>query len=542
MVKYGARPYQAEAIVSALRGFEEDPELNTQLICAATGTGKTIIFSILAKHEESIGGRTLILAHTDELIDQAIDKLYRATGLKAAKEKAEHYAGRWAKTVVASVQTLSRPLRLQSWKKNHFTKIVVDEAHRSLADSYLNILKYFMEGGAKVIGVTATADRGDKRALGEFYQRIAYDYSLLRACRDGWLVRPIVKTMPLTIDLNGVRMKKTADGNDLDRQEVGRRLIPILEAIAQCIKAEIGTKKVLIFMPSVETAQMMAEALKVAGVSADWVCGDKKICPDRHKRVARHKAGHYQALVNMAILTEGYDDDTIDFIVCLRATKIRSLYAQIIGRGTRPHGSIVKALNAAPNAFERNEIIKNSCKPHITILDFLFLYEKHDLCRPASLVAANAEVEQAMSESKSAGDTIDLIAEEERAERDLLAKLEEDIQKHQNRKAEIVDPLAVATDLSDFSMASYEPDTKRESGPATAEQLRKLASNGIDTSKIRNYGHAKVVLEKLLRRHSLGLCNIRQLNFLTKLGIDATNMTYDEAAIHMSQWSNGGAQ
>lgn len=539
MTKYGARPYQAEAITSTLNAFEEDPEIKAQLICAATGTGKTIIFSVLAKHEESIGGRTLILAHTDELIDQAIDKLHRATGLKAAKEKAEHYAGRWAKTVVASVQTLSRSLRLQSWKKGHFTKIVVDEAHRSLAESYLTILRYFMEGGAKVIGVTATADRGDKRALGDFYQRIAYDYSLLKACRDGWLVKPIVKTMPLAIDLNGVKMKKTADGNDLDRQEVGRRLIPILEAIAGCIKAEVGSRKVLIFMPSVETAQMMADALNRAGVTADWVSGDKKICPDRRKRVARHKAGHFQALVNMAILTEGYDDDTIDFIVCLRATKIRSLYAQIIGRGTRPHGSIVKALNAAANAHERVEIIKQSVKPFITIIDFLFLYEKHDLCRPASLVAASEEVEKQMRESK-AGDVLDLIAEEERAERDLLAKLEQDISKNQNRQSETVDPLAAATDLSDFAMASYEPDTKKESSPATADQLHKLSANGIDTSKIRNYGHAKVVLDKLLRRHSLGLCNIRQLNFLRQIGLDASNMTYDEAAIQMTKWNMGG--
>ncbi|MCW5548610.1 MAG: DEAD/DEAH box helicase [Opitutaceae bacterium] len=539
MQRYGARRYQAEAVVSVGAGFAEDPEIKAQLVCAATGTGKTIIFSVLAKIEEAKGGRTLILAHTDELIDQAIDKLFRSTGLKAAKEKAQHYAGRWAKIVVGSVQTLHRTLRLTSWPKNHFTLIIVDEAHRSLAESYQTILQHFMAGGAKVVGVTATPDRGDKRALGEFYQRIAYDYGLRQACRDGWLVRPIVKTMPLSIDLNGVKTKKTADGNDLDRMEVGRRLVPFLGAIAENIKKEAGAKKVLIFMPSVETAQMMADALRAAGVSADWVCGDKKLCPDRTERVERHKAGRFQALVNMAILTEGYDDDSIEIIVCLRATKIRSLYAQIIGRGTRPMGNIVKQLNQASNALERQAIIAASDKPVVTILDFLWLYEKHDLCRPASLVAKDAAVEEQMEESSpAAGDVIDLLEAEERAERDLLQKLEEDLKKNQNKRSEVVDPLAVAADLADIELANYEAMTKRDARPATTEQLRKLLANGVDASKIKNYGHARATLDKIVRRHEAGLCNIRQLNFFTKLGVDASQMSQDEAFARMAEWES----
>lgn len=518
------RPYQTEAIAEILKGWE-DPAILHQLACVATGGGKTVIFSSLACQFAKEGRRVLILAHTDELIDQAKDKFERSTGMKAGKEKASSYASRFDKVVIGSVQTLQGDLRLSSWPKNHFYCVIVDEAHRSLAAGYQKVLQHFVAGGARVLGVTATADRGDKRALGEFYQRVAYDYGLLKAVRDGWLVRPIVKTMPITIDLRGVSTQKTAEGTDLNREEVGHRLAPFMDAIALEIKKEIGNEKVLLFLPSVETAQIMSRALNVAGVTSDWVCGEKKICPDRKDRVARHKAGKFQALCNMAVLTEGYDDDSVKNIVCLRATKIRSLYCQIIGRVTRPIASIVQALNNAANAAERVALIKNSEKPVGKVLDFLFLYEKHDLCTPASLVTKDERVKELMDMKDG-----DLVAAEEQAERDLLKKLEEDIKKNSRKRQTVVDPLALATELGDVDLATYEPVTAREALPATDEQKRVLTQNGINVEKVTCRGHASMIIDRIMKRHRNGLATMRQLNFFAKIGVDASAWTKDEAA------------
>lgn len=523
-MSYAARAYQTAAIVSLDEGWL-DPAIRHQLVCQATGTGKTVMFSQLAKREADRGGRALILAHTDELIDQAIDKYQRSTGARAAREKAESYASRFDKVVVGSVQTMQGDLRLSTWPPNHFTLIVVDEAHRSLAAGYQKILSHFVAGGARVVGVTATADRGDKRALGEFYQRVAADYGLLQAVRDGWLVRPIVKTMPIQIDLRGVKTKSTTEGTDLDRTEVGHRLVPFMEAMAQAVRREVGPEKVLLFLPSVETAQIMSDALNRAGLPSNWVCGEKKICPDRAERVAGHKRGDFQALTNMAVLTEGYDDDSVKNIVCLRATKIRSLYCQIIGRGTRPLASIVPALNDATTAAQRVQLIRQSGKPHVRILDFLWLYEKHDLCSPASLVTKDDRLKELMT-----GKDGDLMEAEAQAERDLLAKLEEDVKKHAKKKSRVVDPLALATELGDVTLATYEPPTAYDARPVTSRQETILAGNGVDVDKVKGAGHASLLIGRILDRHARGLCTVRQLNFFAKIGVDAGQWTKEEAA------------
>jgi superfamily II DNA or RNA helicase len=522
---YGLRHYQGESIASVLEGFK-DPEIKRQLVAVATGGGKTIIFSALASLNSEKGGKTLILAHTDELIDQAIEKFKKSTGLRAAKEKASSYASRFEKVVVGSVQSLCGDVRLSMWKGNHFTLVIVDEAHRSLAASYQKILQHFGAGGAHIVGFTATPDRGDRRSLGEFYQRVAYDYGLLHACRDGWLVRPMVQTIPLNIDLRGVKTKKTNEGTDFDRMEVGQRLAPFLDKIAEEIRARAGSSKIIVFLPSVESAQLMAQALIKSGISAEWVCGDRNICPDRKERIARHKANKVQALCNMALLTEGYDDDEIQYLVVLRPTKIRSLYAQMVGRGTRPLGSIVSRLNAAANAAERVNIIKNSAKPCLHILDFLWLYEKHDLIKPANLVAPDEKVAKQMGDTEG-----DLIAAEERAERDLLAALEKEVRKNSNRKASVIDPLAIAvTELHDLDLAQYEPETDRDAMDPSEKQLAILKQNGIDTSKIRYRGEASRWINIVLKRHELGLATFRQLNFMKQLGIEhAASMKRDEA-------------
>lgn len=510
------RPYQSECIVSIESGWIEH---RTQLAVLATGAGKTVVFSDITRHEVAKGHKVLILAHTDELIEQARDKFQRMSGLKAAKEKAGDYARRWDNVVVGSVQTLCRDVRLKSWPADHFNLIIVDECHRSLADSYMKILTYFK---ARVLGVTATADRGDKRALGEFYTRIAFDYGILKAVRDGWLVRPVVQTVPLQLDLRGVQVKGNGDGRDLDRTEISERIKPFLGQIARRIREIAPTRKVLAFLPSVETASDLAEAMKAVGYTADFVSG---ACSDRDEKVKRYKSGELQVLCNMALLTEGFDHDEIDCIVCLRPTKIRALYTQIVGRGLRPLTEIVGALNSATDPEARRAIIKASRKPTMVLLDFLWLYEKHDLIRPASLVAKSDEQVESMGKM---GDG-DLLEQEERAERDLLAQLEKEVRKNSRRAAKVIDPLTTVDELGDPSLANYAPRTDSESEPPSEAQLKLLKQNGIDVSKVRSKGLASALISRILKRQQDGLCTMKQLHFLAQLGIDAAMYSRDKA-------------
>lgn len=305
------RDYQVACIESVEAAWKE---VSRVLIVKATGTGKTETFAKIAQQEVERGGKVLILAHTDELIEQAIFKLRRSTGISGSKEKADEHASPFASVVVGSVQTLSRIDRLTGFKDSHFTLVIVDEAHRSLAVSYQRVLCYFHFGRdslaenwaapepgvpylpkARILGVTATADRGDKRSLGEFFQRIAFEYGLLEACRDGYLVRPIVKNIPIKIDLRGV--KKTA--GDYDAGEIAARISPFLTGIANAIREHASNRKTVVFTPSIETARMLAEAVSETGLRGSFVSG---ACPDRKEKIAAFDSAGAGTVIACAML------------------------------------------------------------------------------------------------------------------------------------------------------------------------------------------------------------------------------------------------
>lgn len=490
---FGLRDYQGEAKDCVEEGFLE---LQRILITLATGCGKTVIFVFLTKLWNSRGKRVLILAHTDSLIEQARDKL-RNWGLESAKEKAEENADLHDMVVVASVQTLGQESRLAGWPEDHFDYIIIDEAHHTLAKRYRTIIDHFTK--AKVLGVTATVDRGDKKSLSDVYERIAYDYGILQACKDGWLVRPVVQTVPLEIDLQGIKNIESIQG----QEEVSHRLEPFINDIAASVVERAQNRKTLLFLPSVDLAIQMSDALNRNGMRSDYVSG---YCKNPEDKLAAHRRGDVQALCNAMLLTEGYDDDSISVIVCLRPTQVRSLYVQIVGRGTRPHGSIVKELNAANTSEERCQILANSPKPNVLLLDFLWLYEKHDLCSPASLLSKDPRIQERMRGTEG-----DLLNAEEQANRDFLESLKKAVSKNKDRKAQLVDPLDMAEELGCIDFADYVPSTKWEAQAVPPKVAEQLAKHGVDPATVSCMGQADLIIKKIIERQKRGLCTIRQM-------------------------------
>lgn len=538
------RDYQEECLAAIDAAWDEG--LSRILAVLATGCGKTVIFSHVACKEVSEvverGGRVLILAHTDELLDQAADKLYRATGIEAEKEKAEHHASIDAAVVVGSVQTLCRDTRLTEWPDNHFALVIVDESHRSLAKSYQKVLRYFHFGAAslaegwvfpepgvpapffaRVLGVTATADRGDKRSLGEFYQKCVFDYGLLQAVRDGYLVRPIAHSIPLQIDLRGIRTARTAAGADFDLGELTQRITPFLRAIAKEIRAHAFDRKTVCFLPGIETARLLAEALTGEGLEANFVSG---ACQDRSEKLEWFdRAGAGTAMCNAMLLTEGWDCPDVSCVCVLRPTKIRSLYVQCVGRGTRPLTGVIDGLQTAA---ERVAAIAASAKPDLRILDFLWLSDNLSLIKPLDLVATRPEIRERMLADGGTGDLVNM---EERAERDLLKSLEKAAKEHSRKKARVIDPLSWAVSLGDAALAAWEPETTWDELPPTPGQIATLEKFGIDTGKVTTRGLATRIISRVFERQKLGLCTPKQLTFLERLGIrDAALVSFREAS------------
>ncbi len=509
MSRFNLRPYQERCLEAVRRGFRERRKL---LAVMPTGAGKTVLFSALAHGLQP--ERTLILAHRDELLRQAQDKLYKATGVIAEIEKADEKASPLAPVVVGSVQTLMREKRLQRWPKDHFSLVVVDEAHHALADSYQSVLAHF-DGHANVLGVTATPDRGDKRSLGEYFEDVAYEVGLPELIRDKFLVPIKVRTLPLRIDLNGVR---TVAG-DYSEADLGSALEPYLGAIVQELVAAVGRRKTLVFLPLIRTSQEFVRRCRETGLAAEHVDGQSE---NRGEILRRFGAGEVQVLSNSMLLTEGFDEPSIECIVCLRPTKVRALYSQIIGRGTRVSAG----------------------KEGLLVLDFLWMTEKHSLVRPAHLVAPCDELAQEMTEISEGAAGLeceqDLLQLECDAKESRERSLAEALRANTARRSQLIDPVEYALSLHEVDLADWAPTMRWHEDAPSQKQLDALERMGFDPGAVRTKGYASALLDKVMTRRALRLATPKQVAWLRKTGHPhPETATFEEASEWLSDLFDG---
>jgi superfamily II DNA or RNA helicase len=526
--KFKLRDYQLACIDSVRAGWEK---YSRQLIDAATGTGKTSILSAIAAEEWSKGNRTLVLENRDALVWQTAQRITKETGIEADVEKAENIASPSAPIVVASVQTLCRESRLTGFADDHFGLVVTDECHHSLARSYEKVLGYFHYGAeslvdgweppspevpypyhARILGVTATPDLGNRRSLGEFYQHIAYQYQLLQAVADGWLVRPVMKNIPLKIDIRGLRPSRTPNGSDFTAAELSERLVPVLEALAEQIATMAFDRKSIAFVPSIECARILAAACCRKGLKGIFVSGE---CLDVDEKTDDfRKSGPGTILCNAALYVEGADFPDINCVVCARATKSKGFYRQQVGRGTRVLPGVVDGL---PTAELRKLAIAQSAKPDLLVLDPLWVSDRIDLCDAYDLYTTKPEVKERLKEQ---GDPTPEKALE--AERDFIKALEKEARKHARKKARTIDPLAHAVALGDVALASWVPETTADMRPPTMGQLDFLRRHGVATENIKHAGFAHKLIGRVLSRIKLGLATPKQLSLMAQLGLSET--------------------
>jgi len=492
------RPYQQEARKAVERDWASDV-LRTLLVLP-TGCGKTIVFSKIIEDMVREGERCLILAHRGELLEQAADKLLTATGLRCAVEKAEETClDSWYRVAAGSVQSLQRPSRLSRFPRDYFGVIVVDEAHHVLSDGYQRVLGHF--GDARVLGVTATPDRGDMRNLGQYFEHLAYEYPLPRAIKDGFLCPIKAVTIPLKLDLSGVGVQ----AGDFKNADIDTALDPYLQQIAAEMRTYCADRKTVVFLPLVKTSQKFRDILNAQGFRAAEVNGGSQ---DRAEVLRDFEAGKYDVLCNSMLLTEGWDCPSVDCVVVLRPTKVRSLYSQMVGRGTRLFPG----------------------KEDLLLLDFLWHTERHELCRPACLICESPEVAEQMTELiETAGCPVDLEEAERTASGDVIAAREEALAKQlaemRSRKRKLVDPLQFEMSIQAADLSGYVPAFGWEMGPPTEKQKAALERLGILPDEVESAGKASLILDKLSKRRMAGLTTPKQIRFLEGKGF-----------LHVGQW------
>ena len=487
------RPYQEQAKQAI---FEEWGNGNQKtLLVLPTGCGKTIVFAKVVEECVRRGKRVLIMAHRAELLEQASDKINKATGLICSVEKAEESClGSWYRVVVGSVQTLTREKRLQQFDENYFDTIIIDEAHHSISDSYQRVLQYF--DSAEVLGVTATPDRGDMKNLGQYFNSLAYEYTLVKAIKEGYLTKIKAQTIPLKLDLTGVGMQS----GDFKAGDLGNALDPYLYQIAHEMTKYCKDRKTVVFLPLVKTSQKFRDILNEVGFKATEVNGTSE---DRAEVLKDYDQGKYNVLCNSMLLTEGWDCPSVDCEIILRPTKVRSLYCQMIGRGTR----------------------LSEGKEDLLLLDFLWNTERHELCRPAHLIAQSEEIAQQMTKTiQESAYPLDIEDVEKQATEDVVAAREEALAKKleemKKRKRKLVDPLQFEMSIQAEDLSSYTPAFGWECGPPSDKQIKTLEKLGIFPDEIDNAGKATKILERLDKRRAEGLTTPKQIRFLESRGFN----------------------
>lgn len=489
------RKYQQEANEAIFNQWDKQNVKKTLLVLP-TGCGKTVVFAKVAEELVKRGERVLVLAHRGELLDQASDKIKKVTGLSTSLEKADSTCiGSWYRITVGSVQSLMREKRLRKFKPDYFGSIIIDEAHHALSDGYQRVLEHFSK--SKVLGVTATPDRADMKNLGTVFESLAYEYSLPQAIHEGYLSPIKALTIPLTLDLSDVSIQS----GDFKASDIDTALDPYLYQIADEMKNYCTDRKTVVFLPLVKTSQKFRDILISKGFKAAEVNGSSE---DRAEVIKAFDKGEYNVLCNSMLLTEGWDCPSVDCIVCLRPTKSRSLYCQIVGRGTRLCEG----------------------KKDLLLLDFLWHTERHELCRPAHLICQNNEVAKKMTANleKEKGCAVDIEEAEKQASSDVVAEREESLAKQleemKKRKKKLVNPLQFEMSIQAEDLANYVPAFGWEMMPPSEGQKNTLEKLGILPDEIDNAGKASLLIDRLNKRRDVGLTTPKQIRFLESRGFN----------------------
>ena len=506
------------------------------LVLLATGGGKTRIAGEVIRKWR--GKRCLFLAHRDELITQAVDRIGELIDAPPEIEQGGFRASRFgSRPVVASVQSLSQPRRLQRFNSDDFDLIITDEVHHGPSTTYRRIYDHFPS--AKMIGLTATGDRADGQALGRIMESVAFRYELPEMIADGWL-SPI-QILQVHIDTLDFSTLHTRAG-DFRKEELDALLAQEknLHGIAAATAERAESRKTIVFTSNVANAHALSEILNRYSTTGRAAVVDGEMDKiDRRRVLEGFRDGKIQYVVNCNVLTEGFDEPSISCVVMARPTKSRALYSQQLGRGTRlfPGKENCLVLDFTGNSGKHDVVgavdILGGKYTAAEIVDAKKILAKAD--GPMSL-------EEAISEGKKAAERKAMRRKllDERA-RERRASVTADRVEHSAHDAS---PIAEAPKVE-----AAEPPIAGLS-PKVLQQFTRLMSPKHAERWFRDNPNAKpgqvgAIVGKLLERERAGLATNAQRHALRKRGLDATQWKKRQASkvldwMNANQWRHPG--
>ena len=459
------RPYQRDFCDAVLKDLVEHQRL---LGVLPTGAGKTVASAEILKRYNR---PSLFLADAKELVYQAADKIQSWTGIIPDVEMGDSKACGSSQIIVGTTQSLAR--RLEKYYPEDISLIVIDEAHRNtLGSQALRVLNYFSR--AKVVGITATPYRSDKKLLSAFYEKISYEIGLFELIAQGYLSRIVVKSVPANVDLKSVR----SHGGDYDEGDLANALSPHLKQCAELLKEHAADRNTVVFLPLVETSKLFCKLCQDIGLNAVHVDGNDRSALRSDWRV----------ICNASLLTTGWDEPSVDCVYILRPTKSQVLFSQMVGRGTR--------------------ICEG--KDHLLLLD----------PEEAKFLQSRLDIEGG-----------DLMVEAERARADRARSMQEKLIATRQRNARTIDAMELALSLDRFDIVDYEPEFYWERQPITDGQKTVLVNSGFDIEVPEMCkGLASKIIDLLFQRREMGLASPKQVRLMHRLGFKNVSTISFESA------------
>jgi len=517
------RPYQIECVDRALAALQTHQRIIAVL---ATGLGKSVIFAEIARRFD---GRVLLLSHRLELVRQGRNHLFDAAGGEWCGIEQGTLRGGDARLVSASVQTMAK--RYSTYSPDHFGLVIIDEAHHAPAQSYRKILKHF--SAAKLLGVTATPDRADRKGLHAVFEKCCYRMDIGPAVDEGWLV-PLKGQRRYIKDIQLAHIKKTC--GDLQEGQLDNAIVNAAVAISRDLAAELPNRRILVFTPGVASGKLIASSLNeiIPGCarSVDGKTGED----ERREAFDKFGKGHIQFLVNCQLVTEGVDIPACDTIAMCRPTLSRGLYTQMIGRGLR---ALPGTVDGYDNPEARHFAIEHSGKPSCLIVDYVGNSGKHDLIGPVDILGSKetpeviAAAKKVIKKASERGESIDVEA--------AISLAKEGLAKLAGRrvtatvKSRAFDPLAAMH-------LPRDPDMNARREPPSEKQLAFLRKSGFEDKELHPLSKMECtrVIADVMTRRNQGLATIKQYKTILKYVVDPSdpqwlNLTFDAASKMISR-------
>lgn len=565
MSAFVEREYQTNAHESI---FEAWKQYRSTLLVMATGLGKTVVAAHVTQAVQP--GRVMVLAHRDELITQAKDKIEDLTKLSVEVEKAELEANtslyHRMPVVVSSIQTqISGPKNRRRYLRfapEDFAVLICDETHHALSPSWREVIAHYQKNpNLKLLGMTATPQRADEEALSQVFESVAFQYDILDAIRDGWLVDIAQQYVPVaSLDFSHIRTT-AGDLNEADLSKVMEAEENIQGVCQPSLEAMFGLapktlsampvpqwreylaalkrppRRTIIFTVSVAQAEMCANIFSRAIDGVEWVCG--KTNKDKRRAIlGRFANGETHAVANCGVLTEGFDNAGVEVIVMARPTKSKTLYLQAIGRATRPLPGVVDGIQTAEG---RRAAIAASAKPIARILDFVGNSGRHKIISCVDVLAGKVSEEareQAKGKAILEGKPVRIMVTMDNAELELERKKQEAAEKARREWEARKNHLVAKVDYEiqnvplfshEHAKVVYKPTTSRDGRTFSEAQTAVLRRAGYDPSKYL-YRQGQALIGKIKEAEASMPATPRQKGFLRWKKVECENLTKREAS------------